>query len=145
MAGFTNYLEDKVINHLFGDDTGASGADHYTAPTTWYVGLQTAAPADDAAGTEVSGGAYARQSVAWTLVSGGTAQASNTAALTFPAATTDWGTVTHAGVYDAVGAGANLVAFEVLTKTDFTTANPKTVNTGDIFKIDAGNLKIQLD
>ena len=30
-------------------------------------------------------------------------------------------------------------------KTDFTTANPKTVNTGDIFKIDAGNLKVQLD
>ena len=144
MAGFTNYLEDKIINHLFGDDTGASGADHYTAPTTWYVGLQTAAPADDAAGTEVSGGAYARQSVAWTLQTGGTAQASNTAALTFPAATTDWGTCTHAGVYDAVS-GGNLVAYETLTKTDFTTANPKVVNTGDIFKIDAGSLKIQLD
>jgi|21_taG_2_1085346.scaffolds.fasta_scaffold00451_3 hypothetical protein len=144
MAGFTNYLEDKIINHLFGDDTGASGADHYTAPTTWYVGLQTAAPSDSAAGTEVSGGAYARQSVAWTLASGGTAQASNTAAITFPTATTDWGTVTNAGIYDAL-TGGNLVAFEVLTKTDFSTANPKTVNTGDIFKIDAGNLKIQLD
>ena len=144
MAGFTNYLEDKIINHLVGDDTGASGADHYTAPTTWYVGLQTAAPSDSAAGTEVSGGAYARQSVAWTLASGGTAQASNTAAITFPTATTDWGTVTNAGIYDAL-TGGNLVAFEVLTKTDFSTANPKTVNTGDIFKIDAGNLKIQLD
>ena len=74
----------------------------------------------------------------------GIAQASNTAALTFPAATTDWGTVTHAGVYDAAS-GGNLVAYEQLTKTDFTTANPKTVNTGDIFKIDAGNLKVQLD
>ena len=144
MAGFTNYLEDKIINHLFGDDTGASGADHYTAPTTWYVGLQTAAPSDSAAGTEVSGGAYARQSVAWTLASGGTAEASNTASLTWASATTDWGTVTHAGVYDAL-TGGNLVAFETLTKTDFSTANPKVVNTGDIFKIDAGNLKIQLD
>jgi hypothetical protein len=144
MAGFTNYLEDKIINHLFGDDTGASGADHYTAPTTWYVGLQTATPSDSAAGTEVSGGAYARQSVAWTLQSSGTAQASNTAAITFPTATTDWGTVTNAGIYDAL-TGGNLVAYEVLTKTDFSTANPKTVNTGDIFKIDAGNLKIQLD
>ena len=144
MAGFTNYLEDKIINHLFGDDTGASGADHFTAPTTWYVGLQTAAPSDSAAGTEVSGGAYARQSVAWTLASGGTAEASNTASLTWASATTDWGTVTHAGVYDAL-TGGNLVAFETLTKTDFSTANPKVVNTGDIFKIDAGNLKIQLD
>ena len=144
MAGFTNYLEDKIINHLFGDDTGTSGADHYTAPTTWYCGLQTASPSDSAAGTEVAGGAYARQSVAWTLATGGTAQASNTASLTFPAATTDWGTVTHAGIYDAVS-GGNLVAFETLTKTDFSTANPKIVNTGDILKIDAGNLKIQLD
>ena len=146
MAGFTNYLEDKIINHLFGDATGASGADHYTAPTTWYVGLQTASPTDAAAGTEVSGGGYVRQSVsAWTLATGGTAQASNTASLTWPAATTDWGTVVTAGVYDGSGGGANLIAFENLTKTDFSTANPKVVSTGDIFKIDAGNLKIQLD
>tara|TARA_R100001594_G_scaffold34170_6_gene63101 strand:+ start:8751 stop:9164 length:414 start_codon:yes stop_codon:yes gene_type:complete len=137
MAGFTNYLEDKVIGHLFGGTA-------YSAPSTWYVGLQTATPSDSAGGTEVSGGAYARQSVAWTIQTGGTAQASNTAALTFPAATTDWGTVTHAGVYDAA-TGGNLVAYETLTKTDFSTANPKIVNTGDIFKIDAGNLKIQLD
>ena len=137
MAGFTNYLEDKVIAHLFGGTA-------YSAPSTWYVGLLTAVPSDSAAGTEVSGGAYARQSVAWTIQTGGTAQASNTAALTFPAATTDLGTVQWAGIYDALTSG-NLVAFEVLTKTDFTTANPKVVNTGDIFKIDAGNLKIQLD
>ena len=137
MAGFTNYLEDKIIGHTFG---GVA----YTAPTTWYVGLQTASPSDSAGGTEVSGGAYARQSVAWTIQTGGTAQASNTSAITFPAATTDWGICTHAGVYDAL-TGGNLVAFETLTKTDFTTANPKTVNTGDIFKIDSANLKVQLD
>ena len=137
MAGFTNYLEDKVIGHLFGGTA-------YTAPTTWYAGLQTAAPTDHSAGTEVTGGGYARQSVAWTVQTSGTAQASNTAALEWPAATQDWGTVTHCGIYDAVS-GGNLVAFETLTKTDFSTANPKIVNTGDIFKIDAANLKIQLD
>ena len=120
------------------------GGSAYTAPGTWYVGLQTAAPSDSADGTEVSGGAYARQSVGWTIATGGTAMASSSAALEWPAATTDWGTVTHAGVYDAAS-GGNLVAFETLTKTDFSTANPKVVNTGDIFKIDAGNLKVQLD
>ena len=144
MAGFTNYLEDKIINHLFGDATGTSGADHYTAPTTWYVGLQTASPSDSAGGTEVSGGGYARQSVAWTLTSGGVAQASNTSAITFPTATTDWGTVTHAGIYDAATSG-NLVAYETLTKADFSTANPKTVNTGDIMKLDSANIKLTLD
>ena len=137
MAGFTNYLEDKVIGHLFGGSA-------YTAPGTWYCGLQTASPSDSSAGTEVSGGAYARQSVAWTIVASGVAEANNTAALTWSAATTDWGIIQWAGIYDAL-TGGNLVAFEVLTKTDFSTANPKTVNTGDIFKIDASNLKIKLD
>ena len=82
--------------------------------------------------------------MAWTLSTGGVAQASNTAALTFPAATTNWGTATHCGIYDAATSG-NLVAYETLTAADFSTANPKTINSGDIFKIDAGNLKIQLD
>lgn len=137
MAGFTDYLEDKVMGHLFG---GTS----YTAPTTWYVGLLTVAPTDSTAGTEVSGGAYARQSVAWTVAGSGTAQASNTSAITFPTATTNWGTVTHAGIYDALTAG-NLVAYETLTQSDFSTANPKTVDSGDVFKIDSFNLKIELD
>jgi len=137
MAGFTNYLEDKVINHVFGGTA-------YTAPTSWFVALYTAAPTDSASGTEVSGGGYVRQSVAWTIAGSGTAQASNTSALTYPAATSDWGTVTHAAVVDAVSSG-NIMAYETLTKTDFTTANPKTVNTGDIFQIDAANLKVQLD
>ena len=137
MAGFTNYLEDKVINHLFGSVT-------FTRPGTYYCGLLTVTPTDSAAGTEVSGGAYARQSIAWTITGTGTAQAASSADLTWPAATTDWGTVIVAGVYDALTSG-NLVAFETLTKSDFTTANPKIINSGDIFKISSGSLKIQLD
>ena len=137
MAGFTNYLEDKVINHLFGGTA-------FTAPTTWYAGLLTAAPTDSTAGTEVSGGSYARQAISWTVTGSGTAQAASSGALTFPTATTDWGTATHCGVYDALTSG-NLVAYETLTQSDFSTANPKIINSGDIFKIDTGNLKVQLD
>ena len=137
MAGFTNYLEDKVMNHLFGSVS-------YTRPTTYYAGLLTAAPTDSAAGTEVSGGSYARQAIGWTVTGTGTAQAASSGALTWPAATTDWGTATHCGVYDALTSG-NLVAFETLTQSDFSTANPKVINSGDIFKIDTGNLKVQLD
>jgi len=137
MAGFTNYLEDKIVNHVFGSTT-------YTKPTTWYAGLLTAAPSDSAAGTEVSGGSYARQAISWTITGTGTAQAASSAALTWPAATTDWGTATHCGVYDALTSG-NLAAYETLTQSDFSTANPKVINSGDIFKIDTGNLKIQLD
>ena len=137
MAGFTDFLEDKIINHVFG---GTS----YTAPSTWYAGLLTAAPSDSSAGTEVSGGAYSRQAIGWTITGSGTSQAASNAALTFPTATTDWGLVTHCGIYDAV-TGGNLGAFELLTASDFSTANSKQINSGDIFKIDSGNLKVQLD
>ena len=64
MAGFSDYLEDKVLDHVFG---GVA----YTQPTK-HVALYTVAPTDTGGGTEVTGGAYARQSVAFT-VSGNTA------------------------------------------------------------------------
>lgn len=137
MAGFTNYLEDKVMNHLFGGTT-------YTPPGTWYCGLLTAVPSDSDGGTEVTGGSYARQAISWTVTGTGTAQAATSAALEWPTATADWGNVQWAGVYDSVS-GGELVSFSVLTQSDFSTANPKVVNTGDIFKISSGNLRIQLD
>ena len=61
MAGFSDYLEDKVLDHVFGGNA-------YTAPSTLYVALYTVAPSifrfnsgDLGGGTEVSGGSYARQ------------------------------------------------------------------------------------
>ena len=75
MAGLTNYLEDKIWNHVFGTTT-------YTRPTNWYVGLLTATPSDSSAGTEVSGGSYARQVCAFTITGAGTAEAKNTSAIT---------------------------------------------------------------
>ena len=139
MAGLTDYLEDKIWNHVFGSTT-------YTRPTTWYVGLLTAAPADasGAPGTEVSGGSYARQVCAFTVTGTGTALAVNTSAITFPTCTTDWGVVGWVGIYDAVTAG-NLVAFQNLQLSDFSTSTTKTINDGDIFKFNSSTIKITLD
>jgi len=137
MAGLTNYLEDKIWNHVFGSTT-------YTKPTNWYVGLLTATPSDSAAGTEVSGGSYARQVCAFTVTGTGTALATNTSAITFPTATADWGIVGWVGIYDAVSSG-NLVAYQNLQKSDFSTTTTKTVNDGDIFKFNASTIKITLD
>ena len=135
---FTDYLEDKILNHVFG---GTS----YTAPSNTYVGLHTSASSDAAAGTEVSGGAYARQSVSFTVSGTSPTEAATTAAIEFPTATSNWGTVTYAGVYDAL-TGGNLLAYAQLTDpADFVTALPKTIETGDVFRISAGNLKIRLD
>ena len=137
MAGLTNYLEDKIWNHVFGSTT-------YTKPTNWYVGLLTATPSDSAGGTEVSGGSYARQVCAFTITGTGPALATNTSAITFPTATADWGIVGWIGIYDAVSSG-NLVAYQNLQKSDFSTTTTKTVNDGDIFKFNASTIKITLD
>lgn len=124
---FSDYLETKVLDHVFG---GTS----YTAPTTLYVALFTAAPSDSGGGTEVSGGAYARQTIAFTT-SGDTT--SNNAAIEFPTATANYGTVTHVGIYDASSAG-NLMAWASLTSS-------KTIETGDVFRIPSGDLDITLN
>ena len=135
---FTDYLEDKILNHVFGGTA-------YTAPTTLYVGLHTSASSDAAAGTEVSGGAYARQTAAFTVSGTSPTEAATTAAIEFPVATSSWGTVTYAGVYDAA-TGGNLLAYAQLTDpADFVTPLPKTIDAGDVFRISAGNLKIRLD
>lgn len=105
--------------------------------TTFYVALLTAAPSDSGGGTEVSGGSYARvavnntlanwagtQSAGSSVASSGTgAQTSNNNAITFPAPTANWGTVTHMAIYDALTSG-NLLYWVALTVS-------KTVNNGD--------------
>jgi len=128
MAGFSDYLETAVLNHVFG---GSS----YSAPGTLYVALYTAAPSDSGGGTEVttSGTAYARQTGAFT-VAGGTA--SNTSAIEYATATADYGTVVAVGVFDAATSG-NLLAYGTLTSS-------KTVSSGDVFRFNASALDITL-
>lgn len=124
---FSNEFETRVLTWVFTGDSA-------TRPTSWHVALFTSNPDEDASGTEVSGGAYARQSATFT-VSGNTA--SNSAALEYPTATAGYGTVTHVGVFDASTAG-NLIAYAALTTS-------KTIDTGDVFRIPAGDLDITLD
>ena len=124
---FSNDFETRVLQYIF--TTGS-----VTRPTAWHVALYTAAPNDSGGGTEVSGGAYARQSVAFT-VSGNTA--SNSASVEYPTATASYGTVTHVGVFDA-SSGGNLIAYAALTTS-------KAIDTGDVFRLPAGDLDITLD
>jgi len=110
------------------------GGSAYTAPGTHYLALYTAAPGETGGGTEVSGGAYARQSVAFTTTGNTT---SNSAAVEYPTATSSFGTVTHVGVFDA-STGGNLMAYATLSSS-------KTIDTGDVFRVPAGDLDITLD
>ena len=126
---FSDYLDTEILDHVFGGNA-------YTAPGTMYLALFTAAPGEAGGGTEVStsGTAYARQSVAFT-VSGNTA--SNSAAVEFPTATASYGTVSHVGVFDASTSG-NLMAYAALTTS-------KAIDSGDVFRVPAGDLDITLD
>lgn len=126
---FSNYLETEILDHVFG---GAA----YTAPATLYLALHTANPDEDGSGAEVStsGTAYARQTVAFTTTGNTT---SNSSAVEYSTATANFGTVTHVGVWDA-STGGNLLAYAALTSS-------KTIETGDVFRVPAGDLDITLD
>lgn len=129
-AAMTDNWENSLSDFLFRGQA-------YTPPATLYVGLLTGACSDSAGGTEVSGGSYARvavtsslanwagtQSAGSTAVSSGTGgTTSNNGAITFPAPTANWGTVSHFGIYTASTAGTLLVCAAL--------TNSKTVNNGD--------------
>lgn len=130
MAALSDYLENKLIDHIFRNRA-------YSVPTTVYVALYTAAPSDSGGGTEVSGGSYARVLVgpsdsAWKSTQGTTSAVAssgtggvtmNGSAITFPTPSANWGQVTHFGILDAVS-GGNLLLHGALTTA-------KTVNNGD--------------
>lgn len=126
---FSNTYETHVLNYVF---TTTS----VTRPTAWHLALFTSNPAENASGSEVStsGTAYARQSATFT-VSGNTA--SNSGAVEFPTATASYGTVTHVGVYTA-SSGGDLIAYAALSTS-------KAIDTGDVFRVPAGDLDVTLD
>ncbi len=127
MAAMSNYLETALIN-------GSLRATTYTAPTTVYVGLYTTDPTDANTGTEVSGGSYARVAATFAAPSNGASVTS--ADVTFPTCTSSWGTITHFGILDALTTG-NLLYHGAL-------AASKSIATGDVLKITAGNLSVTL-
>jgi hypothetical protein len=131
MSAMTDYLENKLIDHIF-------RARSFTAPSQLWIALFTAAPSDAGGGTEVTGGSYARATpgvnsdTAWKATQGGTPAAassgtggatSNPAALTFPTPSANWGNITHFAIMDAAS-GGNMLFQAALTAA-------KTVNNGD--------------
>jgi hypothetical protein len=130
MSSFSDYTENLVLTYLFTDGS-------VTRPTAWYVGLFTAAPSDTGGGTEVSGSGYVRKATGTITVSGTGTTATNSAAIEFAAASGgNWGTVTHAAIFDAETSG-NMLAWAQLTTA-------RTINDGDVFRVPASSLTITL-
>jgi len=101
-----------------------------------YVALYTVAPDDTGGGTEVTGGSYARQTSTFTVSGTSPTTATNAAAVEYPTATADYGTVVAVGILDALTSG-NLLAYANLDTS-------KVVTSGDVFRFDAGDLDITL-
>jgi len=128
MAGnLSDYLENKLLDHFLATTS-------YTAPSNVYVALMTVAEDDTgSAGTEVTGGSYARQSATFdAAASGATQNSSNLDFTGMPACT-----VVGIAIYDASSAG-NLLVHDTLT------AN-KTLDAGDTLRIATGDLDISIN
>jgi len=133
-GGLSNYLSNKLLDFVF-------RAVAYTMPANLFFGLFTTAPTNAGGGVEVSGGAYARQSLpasmaglcgtqgaGTTVASTGTSgRIANNLTLAFPTPTANWGTITHEAVFDAVSAG-NLLFWNVLDvpRTVLSASSPQT-------------------
>lgn len=134
----TTYMEHALLQFLFKNNTESFA----TPGNSIYVGLATAVSSIETGSlTEATFGSYARQQVqasGWTVPAVGTdtQTAVNAANIEFPASTGTNNTITHAFVVDAASSG-NILFVGALDAS-------KTIATGDIFRINAGNLSIEL-
>jgi hypothetical protein len=130
MSSFSDYTENLLLNWLLTTNSA-------TRPTAWFVGLFTAAPSDTGGGTEVTGNGYARVATGTISISGTSTTATNAASIEFAAASGgNWGTITHAAIFDA-STGGNMLAWAPLTTS-------RTINNGDVFRIPASSLTVTL-
>lgn len=139
---FSNYLENKLLDHVFGGNA-------FTAPSTLYVALLTSAPDDATLGSNMaevsgSGTGYTRVSATFSVSGTAPTQAQNTAQLNW-SATGSWGTVSHVAVMDGNTLNqGNILAY---TNLEDASGNARTVAVlnGDTFRINANALSIRLD
>ena len=133
MGAATNYLENKILDHILGRVT-------YTAPDTVYIGLAAEVSDDGSISGEPTGASYARVAVtnnATNFPAASNGSKSNGTDIVFNEATGDWGTVNYAFIADA-DTGGNVLLYGGLT-------TPKTINSGDIVKFSTGNLTFTMD
>jgi hypothetical protein len=117
---FTDYTNNAVLNLIF-------GATAYSPPSTLYVGLSQSSSNKSGTITEPSGGGYARVAVTNSVASFPAASAgtkSNGGVITFPASTSNWGTVQSLFIADSA-TGGNVLAIADLT-------SPKTITSGGV-------------
>lgn len=134
MTAFSTYLEAQILGVTL---LGSS----YTAPATVFLCLGTTLASDGDFFTEVTTNlGYGRLAVDFSSpTSLNDTTAVNSASVTFSAATTDWGTVTHFAIFDALTIDTGNMLYWGAMDTD------RTIQTDDVLEFQAGNLSIRLD
>jgi len=127
MSELSNYLEDQFLA------ISLKGATAYTVATP-YLALFITDPTDAGSGTECSWSGYARQTMAFGTISGGSVTTSSE--ITFPPVAGSDVTITHIGVYDALTSG-NLLYHTALDAT-------KTLAATDTMSVAAGGVSVTL-
>lgn len=129
---YSNYLEAKILDHLF-------GLASWTAPSELWIGLSTADPGEDGSTlAEPTGNNYSRVrydpgNTNW-LRTGSVVD--NKGVIEFPQASGSWGTITHVCIFD--GENGNLL-------TSFALTTPKSVGSDDTPSFPIGYLDNTLD
>lgn len=118
-------IENQLLDALVGTDT-------YSVTTPIKLALMTANGSDSAAGTEVTGGSYARQTIAFDAASGGSID--NNAAISFTGMPSC--TVVGIEIYDSAGSAKRL-AYGPLTAS-------RTVTSGDTVQFASGAITLSL-
>lgn len=117
-AAFSQYLQDKIVKHLFNDAT-------WTPPSTIYIAAYTSMPTEAGGGTEATGYTRIRIDTGMAFSGTGTGRYANTGVISF----TDLPDGTYVGVatFDAITTG-NMLTFGALgtprTTTDGTMSFP---------------------
>lgn len=122
MAATGAFLADKTLDHNLN-----------TAPLpqrALFLHLYTSNPTANDTGVEVSGGGYAPVAAPFSPAAGGVA--SNAANIVFAEASSLWGLISHFGIKDNLD---NLYYFGPF-------AVAKTIDTGDVAAIAAGDLSV---
>ena len=135
----TNFLERRLLHYIFKNNSLS-----FSSPgDSIYVGLATAVSAAETGSvTEATFTNYARQQVTaanWTTIgadSTDTQTATNAATIDFPASGGTDNTITHVIIADASSSG-NILFVGALDVN-------KTIQSGDIFRINAGNITVEL-
>jgi hypothetical protein len=131
---FTNNLEARLLNHIFGGSTSA-------VPSSLSFGLATNVTEAGVITGEPVGNGYARVVVTnnatnfpTTTLDGTVSVKRNGTSIAFPQATASWGTLTHWFVMD----GVNTLAYGALGEA-------KAIGANDTASFPANSLTIRLD